>query len=394
MVVRKKILYVHHGKGLGGAPISLLTLIKGLDLNKYQPLVIFLYDSAAMKLFQDSGIEVYGPINLSDFSHTEVYWFRWYHVHHAAKALFQSTKSFFVARRILRDINPDLIHLNTSSLTAWGLAAKRLNIPVVWHIRESLAPGYLGIRRFLNRKIIAYCASTIVPICKTDGRFWAEKKLVLYNPVDTTRFLPTTNNKETTKKYLLFLGGLSLQKGTAHMLSVFEQVLKKNPNTVLIIAGEFHKPSKRIISPEQRSIHQAYNLYEKLKNNIIITGPTQDVPTLIASASIVFFPAQIGHFARPVIEAGCMAKPVIASNFAQLQEIITHGKTGFLLPPNDIAAWATTTIALLKNKKKLMSMGNAHYAFCQKHFPLSAYAKKINTLYAKCFNLNISPVKK
>ena len=260
MVVRKKILYVHHGKGLGGAPISLLTLIKGLDFTKYQPLVIFLYDSTAMELFKNAGIEVLGPINLSDFSHTEVYWFRWYHFHRALKALFESAKSFFVARQKLLDIKPDLIHLNTSTLTAWGLAAKQLNIPIIWHIRESLAAGYLGIRRQLNKKIIAYCASTIVPICK----------IVLYNPVDTTRFIPATKQEIPKKQYLLFLGGLSLQKGTNHMLRVFEQVFIKNPNTILIIAGEFHKPSKKILSPEQRSIHQAYALYEKLKNNIIV----------------------------------------------------------------------------------------------------------------------------
>lgn len=383
MNVRKTILYIHHGKGLGGAPISLLTLIKGLDLAKYRPLVLFLYDSAAIQLFLQAGIEVLGPINLSDFSHTQVYWFRWYHLHHIAKALFQSFKSFFVARKILRTIKPNIVHLNTSTLTAWGLAAKQENISLVWHIRESLAEGYLGLRRWVIKKIIARCATIIVPICKTDGRFWSEKKQILYNPVDTTRFLPSVRATPLPhdKQYLLFIGGLSHQKGTALMLTIFNHVVQALPDTMLIIAGDFKKPLKNGLSPEQKSIHQAYNLYEKLKANIIITGPTQEIPALMAAASIIFFPAQVDHFARPVIEAGCMAKPVIVSDFPQLQEVVHHGKTGFLLPPKNITTWVSTTINLLNNPTLQKEMGAAAYLFCQENFPLHRYAKEIDLVY-------------
>ena len=121
---RQTILYIHHGKGLGGAPISLLTLIKALDLTRYRPVVLFLYDSEALKLFRDEGVEVVGPINLSDFPHTKMYWFRWYHAHHTIKALAQTVVTLFlIAPRLLSIINPDIIHLNTSSLIAWGIAA-------------------------------------------------------------------------------------------------------------------------------------------------------------------------------------------------------------------------------------------------------------------------------
>ena len=38
----KRILYIHHGGGLGGAPLSLLYLLKQIDRNRYEPIVLTL----------------------------------------------------------------------------------------------------------------------------------------------------------------------------------------------------------------------------------------------------------------------------------------------------------------------------------------------------------------
>lgn len=385
---RQTILYIHHGKGLGGAPISLLTLIKALDPTRYRPVVLFLYDSEALKLFRDEGVEIVGPINLSDFSHTQVYWFRWYHAHLAIKALTQTLITLFIAApHIIRTIQPKIIHLNTSSLIAWGIAAHHHNIPVVWHIRESLAAGYFGLRRFIIKKIIAHYATIIVPICETDGRFWDKpQKKVLYNPVDINRFTPAAASAAlpTNSQYLLFLGGLSHQKGTGLMLEVFERVRYSIPNIKLIIAGAFSKPQLKGLqkfSPEKNYMAAAYQRYETLKEDIILTGPTTQIPELMEAASIVFFPAQVDHFARPVIEAGCMAKPVIASDLPQLREIIQHNVTGYLIPKDDVQAWTTSTINLLLDQEKQIALKSAHYEYCHQRFAQHFYATAIEKIY-------------
>ncbi|GEM_PF-6522728 len=38
----KHILYIHHGGGLGGAPLSLLYLLQQLDRSRYEPIVLTL----------------------------------------------------------------------------------------------------------------------------------------------------------------------------------------------------------------------------------------------------------------------------------------------------------------------------------------------------------------
>ncbi|GIS66933.1 MAG: hypothetical protein CM1200mP6_00010 [Anaerolineaceae bacterium] len=46
----------------------------------------------------------------------------------------------------LRNLKPDLVHLNSSTLAASAQASHEAGIPVVWHIREPLAKGYFGVR--------------------------------------------------------------------------------------------------------------------------------------------------------------------------------------------------------------------------------------------------------
>jgi hypothetical protein len=43
-----KVLFIHHGAGIGGATISLLNLITNLNKSKYEPIVLFIHNSEAV----------------------------------------------------------------------------------------------------------------------------------------------------------------------------------------------------------------------------------------------------------------------------------------------------------------------------------------------------------
>jgi glycosyltransferase involved in cell wall biosynthesis len=245
----KKILFIHHGKGLGGAPLSLLYLIQALDTTRYKPVVLFLYDSEIIDVYKAHGIEVYGPTNTMDFSHTVIWWFRWYHLPYLIRSIGSTIKTLLrTANFWLDQINPDIVHLNTSSLIAWGIIARRKGIPVVWHIREPLAKGYLGIRKQLVRTIVGRYATAIVQICHNDAKPWQNKPKtnVIFNAVDPGRFDATRGGNDFCQQYnlnpnhpiILFVGGLSQEKGTLPILNIAKQVIKYLPQTQLVIAGQ------------------------------------------------------------------------------------------------------------------------------------------------------------
>jgi glycosyltransferase involved in cell wall biosynthesis len=394
----KIVLYIHHGKGIGGAPISLFNLISKLDRNEFKPVVLFLYNSDAVKLAKEKNIEFIGPVNRSDFSHTKIWWYRWCHPHHFFRAVKDSLILYFgEAKNWIQKVKPDIVHLNTSSLLAWGIVAKRMDIPVVWHIREPLAPGYFGLRRFLVRKIIEKYATKIVPICQNDAAPWqgSEKLEVVYNAVDLEQFNQNIFCKKFRAKIeesegvpiILYMGGVSKEKGTHIILESFKNVLKTIPSAKLVIAGYWGPPKKRLFSflksPSEKFYKQVTELAAELNDSLILLGPVTNVPEIMAAATCLVFPATVGHFARPVIEAGCMGLPVVASKLSPAEELTVDGETGFLVEPENITAWSKILIFLCQDKKLNKKIGNETMVWCRKNFSLEKQVELVETIYRK-----------
>lgn len=399
----KKILYIHHGKGLGGAPLSLLYLVLELNKKIYKPIVLFLYKSDAVDLFKSYGIKIIGPIFEHDFPHTKIWWYKWYHVHHLIKSIYSQIKTiFYIASYWYKKIKPDIVHLNTSSLIGWAIAAKKANIPIVWHIREPLADGYFGIRKKLIKKIIARYATKIVPICKNDAKPWIDlnKTNIIYNPVNKNIFYPREKNSSEIKEFIkinnipfnaktiLFLGGLSVEKGTHIILESFIRLKKILPISHLIMAGYFDldKKSKILYSPSDKYKKYISNLIKKEMNSITILGPINNVPIAMAASNIIVFPATVGHFARPLIEAGFMSKPSLASKIEGVNEIIKDGETGFLIEPSDYNKWTDALFKLITNEELALKIGNNAFDHCLKNFSSELHVQKIENCYKETLN--------
>lgn len=391
-----RILFVHHGMGLGGAPLSLLYMVRSLDRQKFEPLVLFLHESEVVDLFKKNGIATIGPVNLMDFPHTKIWWLRWYHANTLIRAIIDTFKTIFVAApRIYTNYHPDIVHLNTSSLIGWALAAHRLNIPVMWHIREPLADGYFGIRKKLLTSCIRRYATKILPICRDNALPWKTdiKTLVIYNAVDKNLFDPAQtvpdfflhqHHLDTDTPKILYLGGISYEKGTHIILEIFKQLLNHLPHAQLIIAGSWQATTPswaKSIFPAAQFRNYVQNLRQSCGSSVITIGPCYTIPEAMAASSVVVFPATVGHFARPIIEAGFMKKPVIASNLAPLDELVINQKTGFLIDPKDTTGWVEALITILTDKKLSQNMGLDAYTWCTAQFNLEHQVNTLQNIY-------------
>ena len=152
-MIKKKILYIHHGGANGGAPRSLSFLINLLNRDKYEAVVVCNNDYEKLKeIFEGAGAKVikvpylggwYGstvsPLNIKTLS---------YNLKHVIP-------SYYGIRKVVSQEKPDIIHLNSTCLcfVAKSIRRKYPTLPIVCHVREPLLSGFWGDILYSNRKI-------------------------------------------------------------------------------------------------------------------------------------------------------------------------------------------------------------------------------------------------
>jgi glycosyltransferase involved in cell wall biosynthesis len=401
----RKVLYFHHGGAIGGAPLSLLYLLRQLDRARYTPVVITTRPGPVVDLYQSEGIETYVASDLAgridDFSHTNLVWYNhklWWPLPGRLLTFGASVRH---ARQIVERFQPDIVHVNSSSLAAAAIGARQAGAPVVWHIREPLARGYLGLRRAWLRRAIDRTAARVVAISEHDAAQLhpSDRVRVIHNFVDLTHFDRNLSGEGVRAelgippgaKVVAMLGGVSPPKGTLTFVQALPLVHAVHPNIRFLVAGPSPRTlagggakglTKRLLGVDayQRRVLRALAQIDA-EGTLTFTGVRQDIPNVLAASDVLIFPSTVAHFARPVIEAAAMAKPAIASDLGGPAELIADGETGLLVPPKDPIALAKAIIDLLDNPARAAAMGEAGCQRARKLFNAEINARATLALY-------------
>ena len=397
----KKILYIHHGGELGGAPLSLFFLLSQIDKSIYQPILLFLADGDAVDLFRNSGYDCHVVDDIDDYSHTELVWYGKNFIWQLPRKTMRFISSVKSTHKYIQRFEPDIVHLNSSTLLACAQAAYEADVPIVWHIREPLSKGFFGLRRSWIRKRIYKYATRVVAISKNDSNqlIPSKRNKVIHNFVDFSIFDKTIDKnlvRDSLKighdlNVVTMLGGCSKPKGTLQFLEALPKVVDSFPNVCFLIAGPdpllayssvFEKIVRevfRIDNYDKEVMQAAANYIES--GHARFLGVRSDIPEIIAASDIVVFPSTVPHFARPVIEASAMAKPVIASNIGGPQELIISDETGVLVPPMRSDELAKAIVDLFSDKDRMNLMGQRGYEYARKNFDAYQNSNRTFALY-------------
>lgn len=365
-----KILYIHHGTGIGGALISLFNIIKQLDKRIFEAKVVFLKNSDAVDFFQNNQIAV-EVLNISSKSfalhlHTANNLFKAYNVFKIFFVLINWLKiSLIIAPKFYKKQDVDIVHLNSVGLSSWAYAAKKANIRVVCHIREPIAQGLWGLRKKLLRDVFSYASDHMIYISQDNkNRIGLEEKAtVVYNFVKIPSVYKKPFGDDTESVKVLYMGGSMKVKG----FNVIVDSLKYlSTGVILQIAGSLGSVQikkgilNRIKHILKFSIYRSrYSRIKKLNNasNVQLIGITTEPMKCIDNCDILITPFTKSHFSRPAIEAFACGKPVIASNVEGMDEIVDHGINGLIIKQNNAKELAQAIKYLCDNPNKARQMG-------------------------------------
>jgi len=120
-----------------------------------------------------------------------------------------------------------------------------------------------------------------------------------------------------------------------------------------------------------------------LKEYVNFLGWRDDVQQLMSEADLLVMPSEDEGVPNAVQEAMYIGLPVIVSSAGGMPSIIEHGRTGWVLPPDEPGSWADQIIACVQNKKECLEVGKAASIYAERHFAADQWGMKYGEIVEK-----------
>ncbi len=166
------------------------------------------------------------------------------------------------------------------------------------------------------------------------------------------------------KKVILFAGRLNKARGGEVILKSLREILKKEPNTILLVIGKKDAYASLMVD-----LCKKY----KLGDNVVFTGwiTGQELKAAYWSSDLVVFPSLcFESFGLVCLEAMAAKKPVVASYFGGPSEIVLDKQSGYLVNPYNISQLSEKSLELLTNKQRKEEFGQVGFKRAKQLFTL------------------------
>lgn len=376
-----RILFLVDTLEVGGAEQSLLASVAHLDRGRFEPIVCSVYAGETLKeKFQAAGVRVV-PMGID------------------GKYRFATAIRRVV--RLIRRENPDLIHTVlfragqvgriAGAITRTPVVSSFTNVP---YDRERFVdnPKLSRFRLACLRLLDALTARFVTRFHSVSEavrdsncrhlRVRPEKVTVIPRGRSIAQFvesgafasdkLKESLGADTAHPVVLNVGRLIPQKGQQYLIRAMPTVLRTYPNAKLLIAGE-----GRLRDQLEQEIRRL-----ELTGMAAILGRRTDIDALLGIAHVFVFPSLYEGLPGALIEAMLAACPIIASDIVMHRELIEHGETGLLIPPNDPAAVADGILSLANDPTMASRFAESAQRVARQRFDIANVVRETEAFYS------------
>jgi glycosyltransferase involved in cell wall biosynthesis len=269
--------------------------------------------------------------------------------------------------RVYRRLRPDVVHHVSVKPVLYGsVVARVLGVPAVINAVPGL--GYLFLQPGLRGALIRRAGLTAYRLALAGRRV----RVIVQNPEDREMFvirrvvpaeraiLIRGSGVDVTRfarcpepdgvPIVLLPSRLLRDKGVGELVEAARRLRREGVplRTVLVGLPDDENPS---------SIPQAELEAWQDEGVIEWWGHREDMPEVLAQASIVVLPSYREGVPKALLEGAAVGRPLIATDVPGCREIVRPGENGFLVPPRNAAALAEAIRKLLLDAPLRSRMG-------------------------------------
>jgi len=283
--------------------------------------------------------------------------------------------AFAELRRVLRDLDPDIVHTHNPKPGWYGrVAARTVGVP---HVVNTVHGIYALPTDPLAKRAIVYALERGAAACSDaelvqnpeDIEQLAKLRVprtrlrLLGNGIDLTRFDParfgvderawarTELGAGPDDVVVGVVGRLVAEKGIAEVLAAAAVTTVTAPSVHWALIGPTDEAKADAVGRAE--------LDRARQRGVTIVGERADVDRLYAGMDLFVLASHREGFPRAAMEASAMGVPVIATAIRGCRQVVDDGVTGRLVPPHDAGVLAATVAGLAGDPGARRQMGEA-----------------------------------
>lgn len=170
---------------------------------------------------------------------------------------------------------------------------------------------------------------------------------------------------------LLFFGRLAADKGADTLIEALAGLDRAPP---LLVIGRGDDEAAL------RTLARARGLGERVRFEP--WASPRELAMHIARARIVVLPSRHESFGNAMAEAMAVGAPLVSTSAGSIPEVVDHGRTGLLVPPDDPVALRHAVAGLLEDPAQAARLGAAGRAHVHATYSWDAVARRFLALYS------------
>jgi glycosyltransferase involved in cell wall biosynthesis len=375
-----RILYIRNCRGIThitGAETYLLSLLQGLNLHPFEPLLLCITDPRQgetpwLQELQRRGL----PFVTIPISHR------------------LSIRDLLAIPRWIRRFQADLVHSLDHRADVIGITgAKVARKPVLascfgwtnWEANSARGKLY----PWLDRQALWH-ADTIITdsadmVTQVDGGRGGPPVVVIPNGVDTDEFDPvrvrgTFRRRFSGEEQGIIVGIVARMhpnKGQLEFVKAAAELSRSYGGCRFLMVGDAPPGYEEYKREVLRFI--AESGLEKIV--LIPQVALGELPEVMASIDILLAPSYIESFSFTLLEAMAMEKPIVATRVGGTPELIIDGETGWLVPPGDWRALSQRVATLIENPEQRARVGRRARWQVEAHWSLKTMVARTVGVY-------------